>query len=65
MANAEPASLYVDVKSEIEAAVIDQLRTLDQVSYVRFASVYREFKDVHDFVKELRPMLDESPRSAR
>ncbi len=33
------------------------LRELDQVAYVRFASVYREFKDVHDFIDELRPML--------
>ena len=33
------------------------LRRLDEVAYVRFASVYREFKDVQDFVNELRPML--------
>lgn len=39
-----------------------QLRNLDQVAYVRFASVYREFKDVRDFVDELRPMLEETPR---
>jgi transcriptional repressor NrdR len=37
--------------------VMEQLRALDQVAYVRFASVYREFKDVSDFVDELRPML--------
>jgi len=29
------------------------------VAYVRFASVYREFKDVREFLNELRPMLDE------
>ena len=40
------------------------LRKLDQVPYVRFASVYRRFRDVHDFVDELRPMLAESPLSA-
>jgi transcriptional repressor NrdR len=34
-----------------------RLRHLDQVAFVRFASVYREFKDVHDFVDELKPML--------
>ena len=39
---------------------MDHLRQLDQVAYVRFASVYREFKDVHDFVDELEPMLKES-----
>ena len=39
--------------------VMRQLRELDQVAYVRFASVYRQFQDVHDFVEELRPMLSD------
>ena len=34
-----------------------RLKKLDQVAYVRFASVYREFKDVSDFVEEVQPML--------
>ena len=38
----------------------DRLRQLDQVAYVRFASVYREFKDARDFVEELEPMLKEA-----
>jgi len=38
--------------------VMDHLRELDEVAYVRFASVYRQFKDVRDFVEELQPMLD-------
>ena len=38
--------------------VMEALRKLDQVAYVRFASVYREFQDVHDFVDELQPILD-------
>jgi transcriptional repressor NrdR len=37
--------------------VFDALRGVDQVAFVRFASVYREFKDVNDFVEELEPML--------
>jgi transcriptional repressor NrdR len=37
--------------------VMEHLRQLDQVAYVRFASVYREFQDVNDFVHELRPIL--------
>lgn len=37
--------------------VIEALRQIDQVAYVRFASVYRDFKDVNDFVEELQPML--------
>ena len=39
--------------------VMQQLRDLDQVAYVRFASVYRQFEDARDFVDELRPMLAE------
>lgn len=42
--------------------VMERLRDVDQVAYVRFASVYREFKDVSDFVDELEPMLRESGR---
>ena len=37
--------------------VFELLRAVDQVAFVRFASVYREFKDVNDFVEELQPML--------
>ncbi len=37
--------------------VMEKLREVDQVAYVRFASVYREFKDVRDFVSEVEPML--------
>jgi transcriptional repressor NrdR len=40
--------------------VMKRLRQLDQVAYVRFASVYRQFQDARDFVHELGPMLEES-----
>jgi transcriptional repressor NrdR len=40
--------------------VMQELKELDQVAYVRFASVYREFKDVNEFLEELRPMLGRS-----
>lgn len=43
--------------TELGDLVIEQLKTLDQVAFVRFASVYREFTDVHDFMEEVRPML--------
>jgi len=46
--------------SVIGSLVMDELRRLDQVAYVRFASVYREFKDVTQFLEELKPMLDKS-----
>ena len=39
--------------------VLVKLRALDEVAYVRFASVYREFKDVNDFVSELKSLLSE------
>ena len=38
--------------------IMAKLHELDKVAYVRFASVYRDFKDVHDFVTELRSLLD-------
>lgn len=46
----------------IGEAVFNKLREVDQVAFVRFASVYREFKDVNDFVEELEPMLREFGR---
>jgi len=42
---------------DIGQLVMERLRALDKVAYVRFASVYREFKDVSEFVAELKPML--------
>jgi transcriptional repressor NrdR len=41
--------------------VMERLVAVDQVAYVRFASVYREFKDVADFVAELQPILKAPP----
>jgi transcriptional repressor NrdR len=41
--------------------VMEQLKEIDQVAYVRFASVYREFKDVNQFLDELRPLLSKVP----
>ena len=37
--------------------VMDKLKKLDEVAYVRFASVYREFKDVNTFMEELGKLL--------
>lgn len=44
--------------SEIGEIVMDKLEELDPVAYVRFASVYREFKDVNTFMNELKKILD-------
>ena len=40
--------------------VMERLRALDDVAYVRFASVYRQFKDINEFMAELKDLLDES-----
>ncbi len=45
--------------SEIGQFVMDKLKKLDKVAYVRFASVYREFRDVLEFKKELEVLLKE------
>ncbi|MCD8082002.1 MAG: transcriptional regulator NrdR [Clostridiales bacterium] len=45
--------------SEIGEIVMERLKSLDEVAYVRFASVYREFKDVNTFMEELGKLLKE------
>ena len=45
--------------AEIGEIVMNMLQELDPVAYVRFASVYREFKDVNTFMDELKKMLDQ------
>ena len=48
-----------EIESEkIGEIVMDQIRDLDQVAYVRFASVYRQFKDADKFMSELKKLLD-------
>ena len=44
--------------SKIGEIVMEELKNLDEVAYVRFASVYREFKDVNTFMKELSKLLE-------
>lgn len=44
--------------SEIGEMVMEKLKSLDSVAYVRFASVYREFKDVNTFMDELKKILE-------
>ncbi len=62
------AAIEQDIRAQFDAEVpsnflgeqlMQHLRKLDQVAYVRFASVYRRFEDVQDFVHELEPMLAE------
>ncbi len=44
---------------KIGELVMERLKPLDEVSYVRFASVYRQFKDINTFMQELNKILEE------
>ncbi|MBQ6240136.1 MAG: transcriptional repressor NrdR [Firmicutes bacterium] len=46
--------------SEIGEIVMRKLKDIDEVSYVRFASVYREFKDVNSFMQELTDLMNKN-----
>ena len=51
-------SLDRDVSSEkIGQLVMEKLKKIDEVAYVRFASVYRQFKDINTFMRELNTLL--------
>ena len=51
-------SLDREVSSEkIGELVMEKLKKIDEVAYVRFASVYRQFKDINTFMKELNKLL--------
>ena len=43
---------------EVGAYIMDSLKRLDKVAYVRFASVYRDFKDIGEFMNELKDLLN-------
>ena len=50
--------------SDIGESVIERLKEWDDVAYVRFASVYRQFKDINEFMTELKELLDERRRES-
>ncbi len=50
--------------SAVGEAVMQELHDLDQVAYVRFASVYRSFKDLNEFMAELKELLDEEKKNS-
>jgi transcriptional repressor NrdR len=53
-------SLEREITTEyIGEQVMERLKPLDEVAYVRFASVYRQFKDIHSFMQELNKILEE------
>lgn len=58
------STLQNSLQSEVQSSIIgemvmNRLKNLDEVAYVRFASVYRQFKDINDFMDELKKMLAE------
>ncbi len=46
---------------EIGNMVLERLRGVDEVAYVRFASVYRQFKDINTFFEEIKSLMDQEP----
>ncbi len=55
--NMEEKEIQSDIIGEL---VMNKLKDLDTVAYVRFASVYREFKDINTFMDELKKMMTQS-----
>jgi len=54
----------VEIQSKaIGEAVMEELKRLDEVAYVRFASVYREFRDINEFMRELKDLLVDKKRN--
>jgi transcriptional repressor NrdR len=49
--------------AEIGEMVMERLKDLDEVAYVRFASVYRQFKDIHTFMEELTKLLGDKAQA--
>ncbi|MDD4715795.1 MAG: transcriptional regulator NrdR [Oscillospiraceae bacterium] len=63
-ANEIEQTLRNSLEQEIQTAkigelVMEKLRDVDEVAYVRFASVYRQFKDINTFMAELNKLLEE------
>lgn len=51
-------SMVTEVRSqEIGEMIMDRLKDIDEVSYVRFASVYRQFKDINTFMEEIESLM--------
>lgn len=69
IANSIEQELQNSIKTEIKSAdigemVLDRLRNIDIVSYIRFASVYREFRDLDSFAEEIRALNRQNRKKA-
>lgn len=61
--NAVMSSMDKEIESkEIGNMVMDRLKDIDEVAYVRFASVYRQFKDINTFMDELNKIMNEKKK---
>ena len=59
--NGEEASIYFSMAVVcIGELVMEKLKKIDEVAYVRFASVYRQFKDINTFMSELNKLLSDN-----
>ena len=59
-------TLHLEVPSvELGDRVLEKLRDIDEISYVRFASVYREFTDVDSFMDELKKLKKKHGRARK
>ena len=63
-------SLYNFMEKEVTSnyigeKVMNKLKDVDDVAYVRFASVYRQFKDINSFIDELKNLLDDNTDNRR
>ncbi|HCT63825.1 MAG TPA: transcriptional regulator NrdR [Lachnospiraceae bacterium] len=58
--NAVMSSMEKEIASkDVGTMVMDRLKVIDEIAYVRFASVYRQFTDINTFMDELTKMLNE------
>ena len=60
----EPSAKRAFGSRQIGELVIEELAHLDQIAYVRFASVYRDFRDVGDFLTEMKRVLEKRARES-
>jgi transcriptional repressor NrdR len=51
--------------SWIGEEIMSALKDLDKVAYVRFASVYRQFRDINDLIKEVKTLFDDKGREVK
>ena len=63
-------ALYNSLEQEVSSQkigdlVMQELKTLDEVAYIRFAAVYRQFKDSATFIEEMRKIFGEKPGGAK